>query len=385
MSTTKSKKDTKAFVSDKDGDRKSRGFYVFDEVKDISFWRDVIIPAQHIQTLLVCEPPDEGATVYHVYIYFSNVRLLRAIIKLFGQKRGVFISDESPRVSYYNVRSGVEEFQSEHSNCVQVRKAVLLHHWGEDPQIPKVIYDYTGAPAGQGDRSDIETVFRDIKEGKYIMMQQIAEDHPVAFCKFGSKIKEYMNMVHPERNWKTEVYCLWGEGGFGKTHDVFFKEGEGNYNKGLKKVETVNLSGDSANPFVLKYTGTKEAILIDDWNPEKWDVNWFLNVSDRHPCTVNVKGGEANWNPKRLYLTSNFHPSTWWGGWSQQVKRRFTQIIEVKCDNPNADQEPDEVILHKKTPTDGGVTTKVDRRIEARKEASLSQVEVITKAISKKK
>ena len=281
---------------------------------------------------------------YEVFIYFANVRLLRAIIKLFGEKRGVFISDDTPKQSYYNVRAGLDRAESKQNQSI-MKAAVLGHKSGDNPDIPTVIFDYCGIPVGQGYRSDIETIFKNIKEGKFLTMDEVAEQYPTEFCKYGSKIEKYFSMIRPKRNWKTNVICYWGKGGTGKSFEVWAQEG-------MENVETITLSGQRSNPFVLNYTGTKEAVLIDDFNFTAIDPTWFLNITDRYPQVVNVKGGEMNWNPKTLYICANIHPREWWGDWSPQIKRRFNEIIEVRCENTLADMEPKESVMFKKTPNE---------------------------------
>lgn len=359
MCSAKAKaKATKKFIDTKDGDRKSRCFYVSDSVKDKSFWEDTILPGQNVTSLLVCEPPEGKA--YEIFIYFTNMRLLRAITKLMGEKRTVFISDETPKQSYYNVRAGLDAVHSEDNSKV-TKLAIFAVSYGQcdNPGIPTVILDYAGAPAGQGDRSDIETIFREIRERRYISIQEVMETYPSAYCRYGGKIKEYFNLIQPKRDWKTEVICYWGEGGVGKSAEVYALEGK-------DEVEEIKISGDKINPFVHNYSGTKEVVLIDDFKFESVDQNWFLNITDRYAQTVNVKGGSINWNPKRLYICSNYHPQSWWGGWTVPIKRRFNRIIEVRCEKTFDDMEPSEEVLVKKNPLDRGVLTKTGKKISAK-------------------
>ncbi len=86
--------------------------------------------------------------------------------------------------------------------------------------------------------------------------------------------------------------------------------------------------------------------------------------------TVNSKGGGINFNPRKIYITSNQNPLKWWGGASPQVKRRFDKIIHVSAKNPLPHKDPQIFELELDNPLAIlGVMT--DVKEEERKDSSL--------------
>ena len=68
-------------------------------------------------------------------------------------------------------------------------------------------------------------------------------------------------------------------------------------------------------------------MLIDEFEPTMVTRSLFLQITDRYPMTVNIKGGSANWAPKQLFFTSNHDPNKWYtvddNDQDPAVKRRF--------------------------------------------------------------
>jgi hypothetical protein len=137
-----------------------------------------------------------------------------------------------------------------------------------------------------------------------------------------------LNMYAPVRTWKSEVYCFYGRSNRGNIDEVYRKEHEfhpeltfDEFNKAAL-IDNISLSGNSANPLLKGYIG-QDAVLFNNFNPDKVSIRWWGKICDRCPYSVNVGCGEANWTPKRIYFTTNIHPKYWWDDWSFDVKRRF--------------------------------------------------------------
>lgn len=58
------------------------------------------------------------------------------------------------------------------------------------------------------------------------------------------------------------------------------------------------------------YNG-QEIVLFDDYRGE-YPIQLFLKLTDRYAMSVKVKGGFTNWCPRKIYITSNTCPSTWY-------------------------------------------------------------------------
>lgn len=152
-----------------------------------------------------------------------------------------------------------------------------------------------GTRPNQGKRSDIQKVAESVLSGK--SMKEIAQEHPVQFIKHYRGIEKLVDTINPQvpRNSKPKVIILWGEPGSGKTR---------------KAVENGGSIIEYVNGFFLNYDN-QETVIFDDFNPKEWDRSLFLKLIDRYPLKINVKNGQKEWNPKTIYITSNFDPNNW--------------------------------------------------------------------------
>lgn len=175
-----------------------------------------------------------------------------------------------------------------------------LIHWGDKPS--------------QGRRTDIEAVMYDIfKTG--VSELDIADDNPKLWCMYGRRFESYRDLIQQPRTWKTEVRVFYGDPGTGKTRAAI---------DWLEEYDNVFFQND----YVMGYKN-HENILIDDFDSKTLPRMLFLQMTDRYKMKVNVKYGEMEWNPKRIAITSNFHPDNWYGK-SVAVDRRISEILEQK-------------------------------------------------------
>jgi len=70
-------------------------------------------------------------------------------------------------------------------------------------------------------------------------------------------------------------------------------------------------------------------VVIDDfygWLP----LNFMLQLMDRYPMQVPVKGGYVNWAPRFIYITSNKHYVHWykWLEHGNDMLRAFERRID---------------------------------------------------------
>lgn len=165
-----------------------------------------------------------------------------------------------------------------------------------------------GEAKQQGKRSDLHTIQEEIDAGATV--SQIASDHFAKFCQYGKAFERYRQLKQPDRSWKTEVHVIWGPTGTGKTRECIEKG-------------AVMIDFDKSG-FVHGYTN-QEVVLLDDFDPACLSRTAFLKLMDRYPMTVNIKGGSSTWNPRIVYLTTNFNPRDWYGG-CPAIARRITSI-----------------------------------------------------------
>lgn len=146
-------------------------------------------------------------------------------------------------------------------------------------------------------------------------MMEIADEYFAKWCQYSKPFEAYALMRSPKREWITEVHVLWGDTGTGKTryaveqgaHPVWFDK-----------------SG-----FAHGYNN-EEVLIFDEFDTAVVPRNLFLQLTDRYAFTVNIKGGSRNWNPKKIYITSNYSPEDWYGA-CPAVKRRITSVTHFNA------------------------------------------------------
>lgn len=181
-------------------------------------------------------------------------------------------------------------------------------------------------PMGRGSRSDLAD-FRDaIKAGtsKLELFEEKTE-MMARYPKFYEGYKAELQRVAALQQFRDdvvpEVTVIWGDTGAGKTREVFESHDVGD----IYKTAVQASSGDA-----LWWDGydSQEVILMDDFygqvRPE-----YLLNLLDRYPFMLNVKGGTRWRLARRIYITSNVHPSEWYahGSVPEEVRRAILRRI----------------------------------------------------------
>lgn len=171
----------------------------------------------------------------------------------------------------------------------------------------------------QGKRSDLDDVVDKIKKGG--TLKDIAEEFPKTFIMANKGIERLIQMKCKPRDWEMEVHIRWGKPGTGKTRYVWDTYGVDNVYPKMK------------NKWWDHYLGQK-TVLIDDFDPEhahEMAFDHWLTLLDRYPMIVEYKGGSCQFCSKKIYITSNFDPKTWFmnRGNRDAFFRRVNSITEV--------------------------------------------------------
>lgn len=130
---------------------------------------------------------------------------------------------------------------------------------------------------------------------------QIAESHFTDWCRFHRAFKRYKTLKTPQRDFKTEVAVLWGAPGTGKTRRVFDSHN-------AKDIYVVP-RGQGGQIWFDGYENHKVILIDDFYGWIKWSL--MLNIMDRYPLKLPVKGGFVEFVAKYCYITSN----TAWDSW----------------------------------------------------------------------
>lgn len=175
-------------------------------------------------------------------------------------------------------------------------------------------------PIGQGKRTDIYAV------------KAFIEKQPSVRALLNSDIKlntQTIRMaeilckyVEPVRNFKPEVYWIWGETGIGKTRLVYDNF---EMNEIYKKTTNSGKWWDG-------YDGHK-IVILDDLRPSDYRYHELLTLLDRYPYQVEIKGGFRQLLATIIIITTDRHPNKFYQqdvvGDLRQLTRRFTAVIEL--------------------------------------------------------
>lgn len=188
-----------------------------------------------------------------------------------------------------------------------------------------------GVISAPGTRSDIRTIIQHVASGGDISTALEDHDFPIDTYVRNYRFFENAHLVlrNQPRNFKSKVIYLWGPTGTGKSRMA--------YEAGAKDV-TISSSG-----FIMGYEHD-DIVVFDDIEPGTFTRAQALKLFDRHPCTVNVKGmSNVQWNPKVIYLTSNFSPRTVFGD-DEAIHRRIDEVHLI-MKSAQADSEGHGIVL----------------------------------------
>lgn len=174
------------------------------------------------------------------------------------------------------------------------------------------------ATKGQGARTDLEGMITAIKENPNIKKKDLIELNPGAFARNYRALDIIKDVYEEQRNWVPEVIYIYGKSGVGKTRMAM--------EAGATKVKF-------KHGFFDGYNGEETVVFddVDEWTFFK-ERNTLLELLDRYPYRINIKGGSRNWAPRKIYITSNFEPSKTFafsdtGEIDPAVARRISQVI----------------------------------------------------------
>jgi len=146
-------------------------------------------------------------------------------------------------------------------------------------------------PAGKGSRTDLSEVVDIIQSGGNLT--DITTSCPEQFIHYSTGIQKLMMYYVRPRNFKTEVYWIYGPTGTGKSrwainqmdpNSSYFKSGSTKWWDG--------------------YCNQKD-VLIDDFRPTKdLPFDFILRLFDRYPLLVESKGGSTHFTSQRIFVTT---------------------------------------------------------------------------------
>jgi len=195
----------------------------------------------------------------------------------------------------------------------------------------------TKGAAQQGQRTDI-VLFRDaILEGN--KLPQLWDKFPREMARYPRMYRGLRNSIRPMRGAPVIVTLIYGQTGTGKTRYVYdnWEESDQFWRWAVPNTACWFDGYDQ-----------HELVLLDDFagKKSKMSLVMLLQVLDRYPVPVPVKGDFVWWCPKQIAITSNIHPKNWYDytgriGQYAAIKRRIRRVIDLTI--KSEDGEPIEM------------------------------------------
>lgn len=204
-----------------------------------------------------------------------------------------------------------------------------------------------GVPAnvGKGSRSDIISVKRAIDAGEKLDGVWQNEKTFEAMLKYHKSFALYEQVVAHKRAVgggagaaqmgmrEVEVIVYWGPPGVGKSYRAISELTAGP-NSDYYAVPMPKGSG----LYFDGYVG-QENVLIDEMRGSRMPHEDLLRILDRYHTTVPIHGGSVVWRPRKIILTSNYHPFFWYQQLNMKdpeltpwraLERRISSVVEIR-------------------------------------------------------
>lgn len=163
---------------------------------------------------------------------------------------------------------------------------------------------YLRIKSQQGKRNDLVEIKAKLDAG--IDEQSLAEEHFGAWVRYNRSFREYKRLKTTPRDFKTEVEVVVGPTGTGKStyaqshENVYFKQN---------------------SQWWDGYDGHTVVVLDDFYGWLKYDD--MLRIMDRYPLLVQTKGGQQQFLARKLVITSNALPTSWYSKIFSDSKNSF--------------------------------------------------------------
>jgi hypothetical protein len=181
-----------------------------------------------------------------------------------------------------------------------------------------------GASGGhQGARNDLSGIQDALRGGASIA--DISQSHFEVFVRYHRGIERAVALQATPRSWRTQVVYIYGPPGIGKSRRA---HAESDALCG-GRVSRVN---DPTLQWFDGWTAGHKGVVIDDFAGEA-KVAMLLRLLDRYPMKVPVKGGFLEWNPRIVWITSNYSLEHWYGHLGVHytaLERRIDEILHME-------------------------------------------------------
>jgi len=202
-------------------------------------------------------------------------------------------------------------------------EAITYCHKADTRQLDGGPFSLGRMSHGAGERLDI-VAYRDaIWEGK--TAKDLWMSFPRCMAKYPRMYASLKSTMMPKRTHELTVTLIYGKTGRGKTRLVY-KNWMGN--PGFWRWPCPNTAA-----WFDGYDGHTHC-LLDDFGGKisKMNLVMFLQVADRYPLLLPIKGSYVWWMPTYLAITTNIHPRDWYNYDRREeqykaLKRRIHEVL----------------------------------------------------------
>lgn len=172
---------------------------------------------------------------------------------------------------------------------------------------------------GAGARMDLIAFKTEIQKG--VTQKDLIENYTMCMAKFPKFYNLVRGLKRPNRTDDLTVRLNFGGTGLGKSRYAY-----DNY----PNLYAIPLTSSS-----LWFDGydMHQTVLLDDFagSSSKVTLNYTLQLLDRYPVQVPIKGGFTWWMPNLIIITTNIHPRSWykWDNRHEQYPALFRRITEI--------------------------------------------------------
>lgn len=173
----------------------------------------------------------------------------------------------------------------------------------------------------QGSRTDLLAVEESIRRGASAM--DVCADHFGTFVRYTRGIERAIQLLAVPRSWRTQVVWFHGRTGTGKTRRAY-AEAEG------LCAGRVSWIADQTLTWFDGWMPNSKGVILDDFDGRA-PIALLLRLFDRYPMKVPIKGSYVEWNPRIVWVTSNFTPRHLYGDHLQYdaLMRRIDEVTEI--------------------------------------------------------
>ncbi|AKV62292.1 putative replication initiation protein [Calanoida sp. copepod associated circular virus] len=244
----------------------------------------------------------------------SSIKLVDAVYLVYGRERGESDTPHLQGFVSFDKRRTLRQVKELLSDRVHLESAKgTPRQASEYCKKDGDYYEVGILPGGRGTRTDLESVRELIKSGGSI--RDVFDKHFGVALRYHRGISMAINLRGDKREWVVDVQVYWGDTGSGKTKKAWTEAPDAYVHPGGQWFDG--------------YTGQPD-VIFDDFSGSEFKLTYLLKLLDRYPMQVPVKGGFVNWVPKRIFITSNLDPRTWYKDAIQEhqaaLMRRITKI-----------------------------------------------------------